>query len=43
VQIYTPEGYFKEFKEKGIPTDFPFSIKPSELDLKIGAPRLSWI
>jgi hypothetical protein len=32
VQIYTPIGYFKEFKEKGIPTDFPFSVRPSELD-----------
>jgi uncharacterized protein len=32
VQIYTPTGFHKKFKEKGIPTDFPFSIKPSELD-----------
>lgn len=31
VQIYTPTGYFKQYKEKGIPTDFPFSLKPSEL------------
>lgn len=31
VQIYTPKGYYKDFKEKGIPTDFPFSINPSEL------------
>jgi len=31
VHIYTPVGYYKKFKEKGIPTDFPFSIKPSEL------------
>ncbi len=31
VQIYTPIGYFKKFKEEGIPTDFSFSIKPSEL------------
>ena len=31
VQIYTPAGYYKKFKESGIPTDFPFSIKPSEL------------
>ncbi len=30
-QIYTPIGYFKKYKEKGI-TDFPFSIKASELD-----------
>jgi len=32
VQIYTPTGFHKQFKEKDIPTDFPFSIKPSELD-----------
>ncbi len=31
IQIYTPKGYYKTFKEQGIPTDFPFSIKPSEL------------
>lgn len=32
VKIYTPTGYFKEYKEKGIPTDFPFSVRPAELD-----------
>ena len=32
VKIYTPKGYFKEYKNKGIPTDSPFSVKPSELD-----------
>ena len=32
VQIFTPVGYYEKYKEKGIPTDFPFSIKPSELD-----------
>ncbi len=31
VQIYTPAGYYDDFKSKGIPTDFPFSIDPSEL------------
>lgn len=31
VKIYTPAGFFKDFKKKGIPTDFPFSISPSEL------------
>ncbi len=31
VKIYTPKGFFNEFKEKGIPTDYPFSIQPSEL------------
>jgi len=31
VKIYTPAGFFEEYKEKGIPTDHPFSIDPSEL------------
>ena len=31
INIYTPAGYFKEYKEKGIPTDYPFTINPSEL------------
>ncbi len=32
VKIYTPVGYYKEYKDKGIPTDYPFSIRPKELD-----------
>ena len=24
VQIFTPIGFYREYKEKGIPTDFPF-------------------
>jgi len=32
ITIFTPFGYFDEYKEKGIPTDASFSIKPSELD-----------
>ncbi|MDD5086723.1 MAG: ATP-binding protein [Candidatus Nanoarchaeia archaeon] len=32
VKIFTPTGYFKEFKDKGIPTDYAFSILPSEFD-----------
>ncbi|NQV08359.1 ATP-binding protein, partial [Candidatus Woesearchaeota archaeon] len=32
VKIFTPVGYFKEYKDKGIPTDYAFSIKPNELD-----------
>jgi hypothetical protein len=32
VKIYTPTGWFKEYQEKGIPTDYPFSIRPNELD-----------
>jgi len=31
VEIYTPKGYFKEYKDKGIPTDHPFSIRPAQL------------
>ena len=31
VIIYTPVGYFDKFRKQGIPTDFPFSMKPSEL------------
>lgn len=31
VKIFTPVLYHDEFKEKGIPTDKSFSIKPSEL------------
>ncbi|MDO8481103.1 MAG: DUF87 domain-containing protein [Nanoarchaeota archaeon] len=32
VHIYTPKGFFKQYKEQDIPTDFPFSINPTELD-----------
>ncbi len=31
VDIYTPKGFYMDYKNKGIPTDFSFSIKPSEL------------
>ncbi|USN45106.1 MAG: ATP-binding protein [Candidatus Woesearchaeota archaeon] len=29
--IYTPADFHKEYQERGVPTDKPFSIKPSEL------------
>ncbi len=32
INIYTPEMYYHIYKEKGIPTDFPFTLDPSELD-----------
>jgi uncharacterized protein len=32
VKIFTPTGYYDKFKEKNIPTDYPFSIQPSELN-----------
>lgn len=31
IDIYTPLGKFKEYQEKGIPTNFSFSIRPDEL------------
>ena len=31
VQIYTPIGFYDKYKQEGIPTDFPFSIKTSEI------------
>ena len=31
VQIYTPAGYYELYKQKGIPTDYAFTINPSEL------------
>ena len=31
VRIFTPVGHFKEYRKKGIPTDFPFAINPAEL------------
>jgi hypothetical protein len=31
IKIFCPAGHFKEYKEKGIPADVSFSIKPSEL------------
>ena len=31
VHIFTPKGHYQEYKDKGIPTDFPFSVKTSEI------------
>jgi hypothetical protein len=31
VKIYTPFGFFKKWKEQGIPTDVPFALNPAEL------------
>ena len=31
VQIFTPAGFYQEYRDKGIPADFPFSIRTSEL------------
>jgi len=31
INVYTPKGYYQKFKEEGIPTDHPFSIRPAEL------------
>lgn len=32
VKIYTPSGFYYKYKEEGIPTDFPFSIRPIDVD-----------
>lgn len=31
IKIFVPYGRFEEYKEKGIPADYPFALKPSEL------------
>ncbi len=32
VKIYTPEGFYHTYREEGIPTDFPFSIRPLDVN-----------
>jgi uncharacterized protein len=32
IVIFTPEKYYKIYKEKGIPTDYPFTLAPHEID-----------
>ncbi len=32
VKIYTPSGYYSAYKEEGIPTDFPFSIRAIDIN-----------
>jgi uncharacterized protein len=32
VKIFTPAGFYDKYKEKGIPTDAPFALKPSDLE-----------
>ncbi len=32
VDIHTPIGFFKKFKEEGVPVDFPFALNPAELN-----------
>ncbi len=31
VTIYTPSGFYKHYKQQGIPVDFPFSIRPIDV------------
>src|SRR3989344_2306928 len=31
VNIYTPHSYFKKYQDEGMPTDYSFGIRPSEL------------
>jgi len=33
VTIFTPEGFYKDYKEKGIPVDIPFTITTSSLEV----------
>lgn len=30
IEIFTPAGFFEKYREDGIPTDHPFSIRPSD-------------
>ena len=32
-KVYTPEGHFQRSKDRGIPVDYSFTIKPSELSV----------
>ena len=32
VKVYVPKGKYEEYKEKNLPVDYSFSIKPSELN-----------
>ncbi len=32
VKIYTPTGFYYKYQEQGIPTDFPFSIRPIDVN-----------
>ncbi|MBI2102737.1 ATP-binding protein [Candidatus Woesearchaeota archaeon] len=32
VKIYTPTGFYYQYKNSGIPTDFPFSLRPVDVD-----------
>ncbi len=32
VTIFTPGGFFESYRQQGIPTDYPFYLKPSEFD-----------
>jgi hypothetical protein len=31
VTIFTPSGFFTKYRDEGIPTDYPFSVNPAEL------------
>jgi uncharacterized protein len=32
VKIYTPAGFYNKYRDEGIPTDFPFSLRPIDVD-----------
>jgi uncharacterized protein len=32
VKIYTPSGFYYKYQDEGIPTDFPFSLRPIDVE-----------
>ncbi len=32
INVFTPEGYYEEYKKKGLPVDHPFTLRTSELN-----------
>ncbi len=34
VKIFTPSGFYTRYKEQGIPTDFPFSLRPYDVEAR---------
>jgi uncharacterized protein len=33
IKIFTPKDYYYKYKEKGMPTDVPFAIRPADMDI----------
>jgi len=32
IKIFTPQGFYKKYKDEKFPTDYPFAIRPNELN-----------